>query len=147
MPYIAAVPGDYLGVGRKVIIHGWIGSNMEWIEIGLASDVQGTERPIVIRIGDHKFLAKFYKNNEWRNYESYDQKDEYPLEDNKRFTFEIERVSSKYRILVNDKYFHEYNYRFETELARYLKINGDGEFMINLIEFAKVEDNTIDYNV
>lgn len=116
---------------------------MKWIEIGFLSDVQETEQPIVFRIGDHKIHAKRYKDNQWIDYGPEDQNDEYPFEENQRFMFEIERVFTGYKVYINDEFFHKYHFHFENELNRFLKINGEGKFAINLIEFEKIEENSI----
>lgn len=135
LPFTAPIPGDYLGMSKKVIIHGKLGSRINWIEFSLASDAEGTEYPILFRIENRNIFAKYYQSLAWTNYASYEQTNEYPLKDNEPFTFEIERNSGGYSVSINGKPFHNYAYYLDRELARYIHISGDADFSINLIEF------------
>lgn len=141
LPYITPIPGDFFGHKKKMTIHGTIGLNMNYIEIGLLSDIWGTEKTILFHITDRTLEANYFQGNEWWPYDDEDLNDEFAA--NKTFVFEIERISRKYHVIINDKLQFEYEYRFESELARYLEIKGEGDFGIKLIEF----ENTVNVGI
>lgn len=133
------VPGDYLGISKKVIIRGELGLAVNWIEVSLSSDALGTERPILLRIGKDNIFAKYYRDGYWINYGPEEQSNEYPLRANQPFVMEIERTLRGYRVTINGELFHDYTYHLDRELGRYVNISGEAIFSINSIEFEKTD--------